>query len=61
MLFMMAYGIRNMSVVELRLEDIDWQRSTILIRARKGGKEVVFPLLEAVGEAIRRYISALTV
>jgi integrase/recombinase XerD len=56
MLLMMAYGIRGMSVVELRLEDIDWQRSTILIRARKGGKEVVLPLLEAVGEAIIHYL-----
>jgi len=56
MLLMMAYGIRGMSVVELRLEDIDWQRPTILIRARKGGKEVVLPLLEAVGEAIIQYL-----
>lgn len=56
MLLMMAYGIRGMSVVELRLEDIDWQRSTILIRARKGGKEVLLPLLEAVGEAIIQYL-----
>ena len=44
MLLMMAYGIRGMSVVELLLQDIDWPRSTILIRARKGGKEVVLPL-----------------
>lgn len=56
MLLMMAYGIRGMSAVELRLEDIDWQRSTILIRARKGGKEVVLPLLVAVGEAIIQYL-----
>ncbi len=56
MLLMMAYGIRGMSVVELFLEDIDWQHSTILIRARKGGKEVVLPLLTAVGEAIIQYL-----
>jgi integrase/recombinase XerD len=56
MLLMMAYGIRGMSVAELLLEDIDWPRSTILIRARKGGKEVVLPLLEAVGEAIVNYL-----
>ena len=56
MLLMMAYGIRGMSVVELLLEDIDWPRSTILIRARKGGKEVVLPLLESVGEAIVNYL-----
>lgn len=56
MLLMMAYGIRGMSVVELLLEDIDWRRSTILIRARKGGKEVVLPLLQAVGEAVISYL-----
>jgi integrase/recombinase XerD len=56
MLMMMAYGVRAKSVEALLLEDIDWPHSTILIRARKGGKEVVLPLLEAVGEAILRYL-----
>ena len=56
MLLMMAYGIRGKSAAELCLEDIDWNRSTIRIRAQKGGKEVVLPLLEAVGEAILRYL-----
>jgi site-specific recombinase XerD len=56
MLLMMAYGIRGKSVAELLLDDIDWSRSTIRIRARKDGKEVVLPLLEAVGEAILTYL-----
>ena len=56
MLLMMAYGIRGKSVAELLLEDIDWPHSTIRIRARKGGKEVVLPLLEAVGEAVLSYL-----
>ena len=56
MLLMMAYGIRGKSVAELLLEDIGWPRSTIRIRARKGGKEVVLPLLEAVGEAVLCYL-----
>src|SRR5208283_4940799 len=56
MLLMMAYGVRGKSVAELLLEDIDWPGSTIRIRARKGGKEVVLPLLEAVGEAILSYL-----
>jgi len=56
MLLIMAYGVRAKSAAELRLEDIDWQRSTIKIRAQKGGKEVVLPLLEAVGEAIVGYL-----
>lgn len=56
MLLMMAYGVRGKSVAELVLEDIDWPHSTIRIRARKGGKEVVLPLMEAVGEALLRYL-----
>jgi integrase len=56
MLLMMAYGVRGKSVAELLLEDICWPRSTIRIRARKRGKEVVLPLLEAVGEAILCYL-----
>jgi integrase/recombinase XerD len=56
MLLMMAYGIRAISAVKLLLEDINWTSSTVRIRARKGGKEVVVPLLDAVGEAILRYL-----
>ncbi|OPY63742.1 MAG: Tyrosine recombinase XerD [Syntrophorhabdaceae bacterium PtaU1.Bin034] len=56
MLLMMAYGIRGKSAAELLLEDIDWRRSTIRIRAQKGGKEVVLPLVDAVGEAIISYL-----
>jgi site-specific recombinase XerD len=56
MLLMIAYGVRGKSVAVLLLEDIDWPRSTIRIRACKGGKEVVLPLLEPVGEAILSYL-----
>jgi integrase/recombinase XerD len=53
---MTAYGIRGISAAELLFDDIDWQHSRIRIRAQKGGKEVILPLLEAVGEAIVRYL-----
>ena len=53
---MMAYGIRGISAAELLLDDIDWQHSRIRIRAKKGGKEVVLPLMKAVGEAIIGYL-----
>ncbi len=56
MLLLMAYGIRGVQVAALMLEDICWPRSTIRIRASKGGKEVVLPLLASVGEAILRYL-----
>ena len=52
LMIMMAYGIRAVSVAQLLLEDINWHHSRIRIRAQKGGKEVVVPLLEPVGEAL---------
>lgn len=55
-LLMIAYGIRAKSLSELLMEDINWQRSTIRFHAQKGGKEVLVPLLESVGEAIIAYL-----
>lgn len=56
LMLLTAYGLRGQQIAELRLDDITWPRSLIRIRACKGGKEVVLPLLEAVGEAILRYL-----
>ncbi len=55
-LLMMAYGIRGISVAHLLLDDIDWPHSRIRIRAQKGGKEVMLPLMEPVGEALIQYL-----
>lgn len=56
MVLMMAYGLRAVSVAELLLDDIDWQHTRIRIRAQKGGKEVVVPLMQSVGDAVIRYL-----
>lgn len=56
MLVLMAYGVRAISAAQLCLDDIDWQQSKIRFRAQKGGKEVVVPLLDAVGEAILQWL-----
>jgi integrase/recombinase XerD len=56
MVLMMAYGLRGVSVAELLLDDLDWQRSQIRIRAQKGGKEVVLPLMDTVGDALIGYL-----
>ena len=53
---MMAYGLRGVSAAELLLDDIDWQHSRIRIRAQKGGKEVMLPLMGSVGDAIVCYL-----
>ena len=56
MVLMMAYGLRGVSAAELLLDDIDWQHSRIRIRAQKGGKEVVLPLMDSVGDALVGYL-----
>ena len=56
MVLMMAYGIRGVSAAQLLLDDLDWQHSRIRIRAQKGGKEVLLPLMQAVGEALIQYL-----
>jgi site-specific recombinase XerD len=56
LLLLTAYGIRGQQIAQILLDDIDWRRSTIRIRAAKAGKEVVVPLMDAVGEAIVAYL-----
>ena len=56
LLLMMAYGMRGKQVAKLIMDDICWKRSTIRIRPLKGGKEVMLPLLEAVGKSIIEYL-----
>jgi integrase/recombinase XerD len=56
MVLMMAYGLRGVSVAQLLLDDIDWPRARIRIRAQKGGKEVVLPLMDSVGDALIHYL-----
>ncbi len=56
MVLMMAYGLRGVSVAQLLLDDIDWPRTRIRIRAQKGGKEVVLPLMDSVGDALIHYL-----
>jgi integrase len=55
-ILMMAYGIRGISAARLLLDDIDWRNSRIRIRAQKGGKEVMLPLVDAVGESVIEYL-----
>ena len=56
MVLMMAYGLRGVSVAQLLLDDVDWQHARIRIRAQKGGKEVVLPLMDSVGDALIHYL-----
>ena len=51
-----TYGVRGSHVGALRLEDIEWRQNRIRFPALKGGKEVVEPLSDEVGEALLEYL-----
>jgi integrase len=51
-----VYGVRSREVARLCLEDIDWQKETIVFTRAKVGGSHSFPLQESVGAAIVRYL-----
>lgn len=55
-LVLMAYGVRAISACQLVMEDLDWRQAKIRFRAQKGGKEVIVPLLDAVGDALIEWL-----
>jgi site-specific recombinase XerD len=50
------YGIRGSQILGLRIQDIDWRHSRIRFRAVKGGKEIIQPLTNEVGESLLAYL-----
>ena len=51
-----VYGVRSRELARLRLDDIDWQKETIVFTRAKLGGSHLFPLHECVGAAIVRYL-----
>lgn len=49
-------GLRPGEVAALRLEDIEWRRATVRVRARKTGHGARLPLTAEVGEALVDYL-----
>lgn len=56
LLLLATYGLRAREVVALRLEDLDWPHAQLRVSARKGGHSTIYPLAEAVAEAIIDYL-----
>jgi len=56
LLLLAHYGLRAGEVCALRLEDLDWGQEIIRLRRKKSGRPQQFPLTQAVGEAILRYL-----
>jgi len=55
-LLLYTYGVRGGQVRTLRLSDIQWRQSTIRFPACKGGRQVIEPLTDEVGEALLDYL-----
>jgi site-specific recombinase XerD len=55
-LLLHTYGVRGSQVRSLRLQDIAWRDNRIRFPATKGGKEVVVPLTDEVGNSLLDYL-----
>ena len=56
LLLLIAYGLRAGEVCGLRLDDLDWENEIIRVRSPKTGRTQTYPLSQAVGDVILRYI-----
>jgi integrase/recombinase XerD len=56
LLLLARLGLRAGEVLRLCLEDIDWRRGNLLVRAGKNHRERILPLPEDVGEALAAYL-----
>lgn len=56
LLLLARIGLRAGEVLRICLEDIDWRRGNLLVRAGKNHRERALPLPEDVGEAVACYL-----
>ena len=56
MLLLARLGIRAGEVIRLRIDDIDWVRGCVLVRAGKTHRERSLPLSQEVGDALVLYL-----
>jgi len=55
-LLLAKLGLRANEVARLRLDDVDWGKGCLLIRAAKSHRERALPLRQEVGAALLRYL-----
>jgi site-specific recombinase XerD len=55
-LMLYTYGVRGGQLRALQLQDIQWNQNRIRVPAAKGGKEIVLPLTEQVGDSLLEYL-----
>lgn len=56
MLLFTVYGLRSSEVINLRLDDFDWQSEVFTVRRAKHGGTQQLPIQYEVGEAILKYL-----
>jgi integrase/recombinase XerD len=56
LLLFTVYGLRSSEVINLRLEDFDWQSEVFTVRRAKHGGTQQYPIQYEVGEAILKYL-----
>jgi integrase/recombinase XerD len=56
LLLFTVYGLRSSEVIQLRLEDFDWQSEVFTVRRAKHGGTQQYPIQYEVGEAILKYL-----
>ena len=56
LLLLAVYGLRCSEVAAIRLDDIDWDNSTIQIRRSKQRLSQLYPLHADIGDAVARYL-----
>lgn len=56
LLLLAIYGLRSREVVDLRLDDFNWEQEVLLVRRSKSREVQTYPLTRTVGDAVLRYI-----
>ena len=56
LLLLAVYGLRASEVVQLRLDDFDWEGELFTVRLSKSGRPRIYPLARSVAAAILRYL-----
>jgi site-specific recombinase XerD len=56
LMLLAIYGLRAGEVLQLRLEDFDWESELLSVRCSKTRKGRIFPLSRPVGDAVLRYV-----
>lgn len=56
LLMMSTYGLGSGEIIQLMLDDIDWQAATVRVHRPKNGVEFLLPLLPAVARALASYL-----